>query len=307
MRGASPVQSGAKTLPLSFTISPFAIFVGASVTITGIWVPQNAIGWAMATIGCGLLSLLKYDSGRNAWAGLCVSLSLPFVSCALSAMPSSSLIPLSRADLSFRARSSVVVGMGLGMLYSATNFAVLAPVKASRQPYAVRLCLSLGARSMRTSLSLTVLAACRSPSTDSCARSASSSASSSARLSSRTSSPRSCPRRTSSSTARSSAMQSLASSRRSRPCAFALLSHLSSPSHSTSLTLLNVLQRRASPYRGPNRVQRQPGRPVAGPHRHLGPRVPHLARSQAHPVDDGDGLGDLGTRGEEEDAGCAGR
>ncbi|KPV74144.1 uncharacterized protein RHOBADRAFT_15707 [Rhodotorula graminis WP1] len=102
MRGASPVQSGAKTLPLSFTISPLAIVVGASVTITGIWVPQNAIGWAMATIGCGLLSLLKYDSGRNAWAGF-----------------------------------SVVVGMGLGMLYSATNFAVLAPVKPARQPYAI--------------------------------------------------------------------------------------------------------------------------------------------------------------------------
>ncbi|GAA5852481.1 hypothetical protein JCM9279_003464 [Rhodotorula babjevae] len=102
MRGSSPVDSGAKTLPLSFTISPFAIFVGASVTITGIWVPQNAVGWALATIGCGLLSLLKYDSGRNAWAGF-----------------------------------SVVVGMGLGMLYSATNFAVLAPVKASRQPYAI--------------------------------------------------------------------------------------------------------------------------------------------------------------------------
>ncbi|GAA5912425.1 hypothetical protein JCM8208_005166 [Rhodotorula glutinis] len=102
MRGSSPVDSGAKTLPLSFTISPFAIIVGASVTITGLYVPQNILGWVLATVGCGLLSLLKYDSGRNAWAGF-----------------------------------SVVVGMGLGVLYSATNFAVLAPIKPARQPYAI--------------------------------------------------------------------------------------------------------------------------------------------------------------------------
>ncbi|TNY20768.1 major facilitator superfamily domain-containing protein [Rhodotorula diobovata] len=102
MRGDSAVQSGVKLFPLSFTIAPFAIIVGASVTITGHYVAQNLLGWAFATVGAGLYTLLEYDSGPASWAGF-----------------------------------SVVAGIGLGMLYAATNFPILAPLKPSQQPYAI--------------------------------------------------------------------------------------------------------------------------------------------------------------------------
>lgn len=85
MRGDSAVQSGVKLFPLSFTIAPFAIIVGASVTITGHYVAQNLLGWAFATVGAGLYTLLEYDSGPASWAGLWVYV---FLSRYCSGMPS---------------------------------------------------------------------------------------------------------------------------------------------------------------------------------------------------------------------------
>ncbi|BGP49770.1 hypothetical protein JCM10450v2_005675 [Rhodotorula kratochvilovae] len=102
MRGDSAIQSGVKLFPLSFTVAPLAIAVGISVTVTGHYWVQNLVGWLFAIVGYGLLTLLKADSSRNMWAGF-----------------------------------TVIIGMGLGMLYAATNFPVLAPLKPSQQPHAI--------------------------------------------------------------------------------------------------------------------------------------------------------------------------
>ncbi|BGP41619.1 hypothetical protein JCM10449v2_005610 [Rhodotorula kratochvilovae] len=107
MRGDSAIQSGVKLFPLSFTVAPLAIAVGISVTVTGHYWVQNLVGWLFAIVGYGLLTLLKADSSRNMWAGF-----------------------------------TVIIGMGLGMLYAATNFPVLAPLKPSQQPHAVRRIIS---------------------------------------------------------------------------------------------------------------------------------------------------------------------
>ncbi|GAA6054719.1 hypothetical protein JCM3770_000047 [Rhodotorula araucariae] len=102
MRGDSAIQSGVKLFPLSFTIAPLAIAVGISVTVTGHYWVQNLTGWLFAVVGFGLLTLLKADSSRNMWAGF-----------------------------------TVIIGMGVGMLYAATNFPILAPLKPSQQPHAI--------------------------------------------------------------------------------------------------------------------------------------------------------------------------
>jgi len=70
MRGYSAVQSGVKIFSISWTIAPFAIITGAIVTVTGHYVALNWLGWALVTIGCGLMSLLKYNSPTSMWAAL---------------------------------------------------------------------------------------------------------------------------------------------------------------------------------------------------------------------------------------------
>ncbi|GAA6007140.1 MDR family MFS transporter [Rhodotorula paludigena] len=102
MRGDSAIEAGVKIFPLSFTIAPFAIIVGISVTITGHYVTQNIIGWAIIVLGFGLMNLIKTDSGRAVWAS-----------------------------------TTAVTGIGLGMLYAATNFPILSPIKPSQQPHAI--------------------------------------------------------------------------------------------------------------------------------------------------------------------------
>ncbi|GAA5985852.1 hypothetical protein JCM11641_005320 [Rhodosporidiobolus odoratus] len=101
-KGASAIQSGVDFFAMSFVIAPFAIFVGISVTVTGHYRTQNAIGWAFIVLGMGLFTLLKWDSSKAMWAGF-----------------------------------SVIAAIGLGILYAATNFPVLAPLKPAQQPHAM--------------------------------------------------------------------------------------------------------------------------------------------------------------------------
>ncbi|GAA6060654.1 hypothetical protein JCM10212_001210 [Sporobolomyces blumeae] len=101
-KGDTPIQSGVSTFSLSFTIAPLAMIAGVSVGITGHYKLQNVLGWMLAVIGTGLMTLLEWDSVKAAWVGY-----------------------------------PVIVGCGVGLLYSATNFAVLAPVTPAQQPLAI--------------------------------------------------------------------------------------------------------------------------------------------------------------------------
>ncbi|GAA5933733.1 MDR family MFS transporter [Sporobolomyces koalae] len=99
--GDSAVQSGVHSFTLSFTIAPMAIVVGASIAKTGHYKYQTVGGLALMMIGMGLMTLLTGHSRKAEWIGY-----------------------------------PILVGIGAGALYSSTNFAVLAPLKPSEQPYA---------------------------------------------------------------------------------------------------------------------------------------------------------------------------
>ncbi|GAA5979108.1 hypothetical protein JCM5350_007068 [Sporobolomyces pararoseus] len=101
VKDQSAIRSAVSTFSLSFTIAPFAMIAGVSVGITGHYKLQNNLGWGLASLGLGLMTLIKYDSNRAEWVGY-----------------------------------PVVVGIGIGMLYSATNFPILAPVTPAQQPFA---------------------------------------------------------------------------------------------------------------------------------------------------------------------------
>ncbi|GAA6025386.1 hypothetical protein JCM11491_002701 [Sporobolomyces phaffii] len=100
-KGQTAIQSGVSTFSLSFTIAPLAMIAGVSVGVTGHYKLQNNLGWMLAVIGLGLMTLLKYDSPKAAWVGY-----------------------------------PIIVGFGVGMLYSASNFPILAPVTPAQQPFA---------------------------------------------------------------------------------------------------------------------------------------------------------------------------
>ncbi|POY73434.1 hypothetical protein BMF94_3772 [Rhodotorula taiwanensis] len=97
--GASAVQSGIDSFTLSFTIAPFAILGGISVVVTGHYKTQNLVGFGLAAVGFGLMTLLKYNSSTAAWAGY-----------------------------------TVLVGLALGILFPATEFPVVAPLTPAQQP-----------------------------------------------------------------------------------------------------------------------------------------------------------------------------
>lgn len=116
VKDSSPIRSGVQLLPTAFTVSlltqgplhineqiaPAAIVVGAIVTITGKYRMSNYIGWAVTILGWGLLSLFRLDTQTYAWV----------------------LIQL-------------VLGIGIGILYSSTLFPVLAPVPVKQGPHAM--------------------------------------------------------------------------------------------------------------------------------------------------------------------------
>lgn len=74
------------------------------MTISKRYKPQNFVGWGLTIIGFGLLTILKYDSPTGQWVGF-----------------------------------QIVEGFGLGILYAATNFPVLAAVPVSETAHALAL------------------------------------------------------------------------------------------------------------------------------------------------------------------------
>ena len=76
--------------------------VGASVQIFNRYRPQNYIGWALTIVGFGILTLLDADSGRAKYIGC-----------------------------------QVVLGIGLGIIWIATQFPILAPLPFSNNAHAL--------------------------------------------------------------------------------------------------------------------------------------------------------------------------
>ncbi len=101
-KGASAIKSGVDLFSLSFIVAPFAIIAGATIGATGHYLAHNYLGWAFSLVGFGTLSILTADSSTAMWASF-----------------------------------TVIVGIGLGLLYSSTTFPVLAPLKPEQQPAAM--------------------------------------------------------------------------------------------------------------------------------------------------------------------------
>lgn len=91
--GHGPVRSGVDIFPTAFLVAPFAIVVGISTTVTGKYKPQNIMAWVILAVGVGILTLIRASSSLAMALGI-----------------------------------QVPLAVGLGMLYAAPNFAILAPL-----------------------------------------------------------------------------------------------------------------------------------------------------------------------------------
>ncbi|KAG8903877.1 hypothetical protein FRB99_002613 [Tulasnella sp. 403] len=97
-----PIHSGVSIFGNSFTIAPFAMIAGASVAVFKVYQPQNFVGWALMTIGVGLLSLLRASTSKGEWVGF-----------------------------------QLIEGVGMGILYSVTTFPVLAALPLNETAHAL--------------------------------------------------------------------------------------------------------------------------------------------------------------------------
>jgi len=96
VKGASPVKSAVDFFSVAFIVAPFAMVAGATIAGMQIYKPQNIIAWILMAVGPGVMSIIREATPKRAW----VPLPIPF-------------------------------SIGVGLLYTATVFPVLAPLPPS--------------------------------------------------------------------------------------------------------------------------------------------------------------------------------
>lgn len=112
VKGDSPLRSAVCYLPVELIVTPASIIAGWLISRYGKYLPQNYVAWVLMTLGPGLMAIMHSSAGTNLWA------TLP--------------IPWSA---------------GIGILYSASTFPVLAPLPPSMAGQALAFqafCRSLG-------------------------------------------------------------------------------------------------------------------------------------------------------------------
>lgn len=80
IKGATAVQSGIRNLPMLMGVVVFSIVGGILVTMLGHYVPFVIASTVLASIGAGLLTTLKVDTGHAQWIGYQV-VSVPILGC----------------------------------------------------------------------------------------------------------------------------------------------------------------------------------------------------------------------------------
>lgn len=102
VKGYSPVISGLAVFPQTLTVAPSALAVGILISITGSYRWLIWIGWALTTLGTGVMYLLDVHTSIPAWIFL-----------------------------------NMTSGLGLGFLYPAMAFAIQASVQNEDIAFAV--------------------------------------------------------------------------------------------------------------------------------------------------------------------------
>ena len=104
VKGMAPILTGVAMFPWTFTVAPASIATGIAIAVTGRYRWANRSGWALTTLGMGLLLLLKVHTTTVSWIFL-----------------------------------QLVGGVGTGMLFAGMALAVQASAAAKDQAYAANM------------------------------------------------------------------------------------------------------------------------------------------------------------------------
>jgi MFS family permease len=104
VRGFGPILAGVAMFPWTFTVAPASVATGIAIAVTGHYRWANRAGWFLATLGMGLLIILKPNTSTVSWIFL-----------------------------------NLVGGVGTGILFPAMALAVQASATAKDQAYAANM------------------------------------------------------------------------------------------------------------------------------------------------------------------------
>ncbi|KAI4616692.1 hypothetical protein J4E80_005967 [Alternaria sp. BMP 0032] len=104
VKGFGPILAGVAMFPWTFTVAPASVATGIAIAVTGQYRWANRAGWFLATLGMGLLIILKPNTSTVSWIFL-----------------------------------NLVGGVGTGILFPAMALAVQASATAKDQAYAANM------------------------------------------------------------------------------------------------------------------------------------------------------------------------
>ncbi|KAI8940027.1 hypothetical protein NX059_003749 [Plenodomus lindquistii] len=67
VKGMGPIIAGVAMFPWTFTVAPAAVGTGIAVAMTGKYLWANRLGWFLATLGFGILIVLKPGTSTVSW------------------------------------------------------------------------------------------------------------------------------------------------------------------------------------------------------------------------------------------------
>lgn len=141
VKGYSPILAGVALFPQTFTVAPSAIVVGILVTITGHYRWAIWLGWALSTLGMGLLCYIKVDTSIPGWiflnlvGGVGLGILFPSLGFAIQASAAPENLAIAVGMFSFFRALGQAIGVAIGgvvfqnqMYKNLLNYPALAPM-----------------------------------------------------------------------------------------------------------------------------------------------------------------------------------
>ncbi|KAL6897578.1 major facilitator superfamily domain-containing protein [Trichoderma evansii] len=116
----TPVLTGVCLFPQTFTVAPAGALAGAIITKTGRYRWSTWSGWALATLGLGLLCILRPGTNIPGWiflnlvSGIGLGFLFPSVATAIQAATAPENVPMALALFSFFRSLGQAVGVAIG-------------------------------------------------------------------------------------------------------------------------------------------------------------------------------------------------
>ncbi|KAJ5157742.1 uncharacterized protein N7482_008842 [Penicillium canariense] len=116
----SPILSGVALFPETFTVAPSGLVVGILITVTGHYRWAIWLGWAISTIGLGLMCIIKSSTSVAGWIllnvvpGLGLGILFPSLGYAVQASATSENLAIAVAMFSFFRALGQAIGVAVG-------------------------------------------------------------------------------------------------------------------------------------------------------------------------------------------------